>query len=306
MRKSILAILTIVIGSLSLSALQAETTQIPNALATNSAQDGATSGSTAAAGAVVRSPGASSSAIPSAALSSAWQQLSSSERGEVDGDFCFLVAVVLVLFWFASTTEVLRDDKPQDFGGATWSNKKPMRRTFSLAQSQMAWWFLLVLAAYLYLFRETGTITLSAQALTLMGLGSGTALGAAMIESNKGSDNQNTSSKPPDKLTVFEKTVSDLATAKANKQDTTTLEQQRDTQAPDFASKNFFNDILTDVNGISLHRFQSFVWTLVMGGIFLVEVVVHKKMPQFDEYTLALLGISSGTYLALKIPEQPN
>ena len=72
------------------------------------------------------------------------------------------------------------------------------------------------------------------------------------------------------------------------------------------ASKNFFNDILTDVNGVSLHRFQALIWTIVLGAVFLIEVVVEEKMPEFDPYVLGVLGISAGTYLGFKIPEQPS
>jgi hypothetical protein len=70
-------------------------------------------------------------------------------------------------------------------------------------------------------------------------------------------------------------------------------------------SEGFLNDILTDeANGISFHRFQMFVWTLVLGLLFIYSVWYRLSMPDFGATLLALLGISSGTYLGFKIPER--
>lgn len=69
-------------------------------------------------------------------------------------------------------------------------------------------------------------------------------------------------------------------------------------------SEGFLRDILTDSNGISFHRFQILVWTLVMVAIFCTEVYSDLLMPEFSTSLLALMGISSGTYLGFKIPEQ--
>lgn len=71
-----------------------------------------------------------------------------------------------------------------------------------------------------------------------------------------------------------------------------------------YTSKGFFKDMLSDSNGISLYRFQIAVWTLVIGYIFIFNVWDNLSMPQFDNTLLALMGISSGTYLGFKIPEQ--
>jgi hypothetical protein len=62
-------------------------------------------------------------------------------------------------------------------------------------------------------------------------------------------------------------------------------------------------DILSDANGVSFHRFQVAAWTLVLGIIFVIQVYKVLAMPNFDGSLLALLGISAGTYLGLKIPE---
>ena len=49
-----------------------------------------------------------------------------------------------------------------------------------------------------------------------------------------------------------------------------------------------------------------FVWTLALGVIFIVKVARNLEMPDFDTSVLGLMGISSGTYLGMKIPETPK
>ncbi len=68
--------------------------------------------------------------------------------------------------------------------------------------------------------------------------------------------------------------------------------------------KSFWHDILSDTNGISLRRLQIFVWTIVLGIIFVREVYNGLAMPEFNGTLLALMGVSSGTYIGFKFPEQ--
>src|SRR6185503_20122297 len=68
-------------------------------------------------------------------------------------------------------------------------------------------------------------------------------------------------------------------------------------------SRGFLKDVLSDESGISIHRLQLFVWTLVLGIIFCTVVYGSLEMPQFSNTLLGLMGISSGTYLGLKVPE---
>ena len=63
------------------------------------------------------------------------------------------------------------------------------------------------------------------------------------------------------------------------------------------ASQNFFTDILSGPEGVSFHHFQVVAWTITLGFIFLAQVFNSLLMPEFDAMLLALMGISSGTYL---------
>jgi hypothetical protein len=51
---------------------------------------------------------------------------------------------------------------------------------------------------------------------------------------------------------------------------------------------------------IAFHRFQIVVWTLILGVVFVFEVLTKLAMPVFDTTLLTLVGISSGTYLGFK------
>jgi hypothetical protein len=138
-------------------------------------------------------------------------------------------------------------------------------RPYSLSLFQMAFWFFLVVVAYVFMWLindELDTITDSV--LGLIGIGAATAIGASMIDRNKG------------------------------------VAANGDT------SRGFFRDVLSDAEGLSLYRFQMFVWTLVLGLIFCASVYRNLSMPEFSAALLGLMGISSGTYLGFKVPEKPT
>ena len=68
-------------------------------------------------------------------------------------------------------------------------------------------------------------------------------------------------------------------------------------------SGNFFEDLLTDAYGITLHRFQMLATTVILGVMFVIHVVNNLSMPEFDGTLLSLMGIAGGTYVGFKIPE---
>jgi hypothetical protein len=72
-----------------------------------------------------------------------------------------------------------------------------------------------------------------------------------------------------------------------------------------FQAENFLKDILSDADGISIHRFQMVVWTLVLSFIFVKGVYNDMAMPDFDSNLLTLQGISAATFVGLKMAE-PN
>ena len=81
-----------------------------------------------------------------------------------------------------------------------------------------------------------------------------------------------------------------------------------ETRAKTLAQRNrgqLLKDLLSEDEGegrvITFHRFQIVGWTLILGVVFVSEVLSKLSMPVFDATLLTLMGISSGTYLGFKV-----
>jgi hypothetical protein len=247
-----------------------------------------------------------------------------------------LLAMALA-FWKLGGVNLLRDSGPP--------NPEPGKRPFSLARVQVAWWFLLVVGCFLLIYMITGEFTMTEQALILIGIGTGTALGSAMIENSKrgGADSDLGVLKPQYATLAAEvaqleadrtaleteiaanpgSTDAEKLTRKADQgslnakkielagkgEQLEALKRKIDEATSGLTkpvSVTFWDDLVTDANGPSFHRFQMIAWTLILGGLFLVGVYKDLAMPQFSGTMLALMGISAGTYLGFKIPEKQN
>ena len=271
--------------------------------------------------------------------------------------------VLLVLFiWRARRDNILRDTTLVRLKDA---NKRP---PYSLARFQMAVWLFLILGSALFIYLVTGDYNIiTDQALVLMGIGVGTALGASAVDVGKlnavksaqaslaglktetavlSSQIDSMTKLSDEKPTPDPKDPSALAGLKT---ETAVLSSQTDSvtklssekpppdpRDPSAVSKltielgkkqglqaeaesrlnnassaafivdgseGFLLDVLSDANGVNVHRFQMLVVTVVLGILFCVGVYRNLAMPEFDTNLLALMGISSGAYLGLKIPE---
>ncbi len=67
-------------------------------------------------------------------------------------------------------------------------------------------------------------------------------------------------------------------------------------------SKGFWMDICGS-EGVSLHRIQIIAWTVVLVFVFIVQVFTKLAIPDFNPTLLGLLGLSAGTYVGFKFPE---
>lgn len=208
--------------------------------------------------------------------------------------------VILICFWLlAVKSDLLRDTGPAP---ADPNERKP----YSLARTQAAWWFFLVLASYLFIGMITGdfSTTITTTVLGLLGISAGTVVGSAFIDAGKAT----TQGKPA--AGAAGATGATGATGAAGTPGAAgaagaDASATRAAQPTPYVPKNeyWWLDILSDANGISFHRFQVAAWTFVLGIIFIIQVYKLLAMPTFDGSLLALLGISAGTYLGLKIPE---
>ena len=68
-------------------------------------------------------------------------------------------------------------------------------------------------------------------------------------------------------------------------------------------SRGLITDILSDKFGVSMHRFQGLIFNFIFGLTFLVEFWADNVFPEFNDAELALMGVSSGAYLAIKTNE---
>ena len=72
------------------------------------------------------------------------------------------------------------------------------------------------------------------------------------------------------------------------------------TQVPQ-PTQGFLKDLLTEGPGLSFHRYQMVLFTLILAVIFVAKTASALVMPEFDTTLLGLMGISSGTYLGFKL-----
>jgi len=243
----------------------------------------------------------------------------------------FIIGGALIIFLsLASRTDIVRD--------TTAPLRPDGRSPFSLGRMQMAWWFFLIIAAFFTLWVVTkDTDTINASALTLMGISAGTALGSAVIDAGKSSAREldryvpllDLNSKRSEiviqlkkQLEEEETTLAELRKARSAipTSDQGAIDANESLQVESKTRRALFKrqieffswapwkvvmyDLLADQNVISFHRFQIFVWTIVLGIIFTYKVYNELSMPDFSSTLLGLLGISAGTYLGFKLPEK--
>ena len=236
-----------------------------------------------------------------------------------------VVLFTLVLFvWLARTTNLIREP-----GTAVPGKLRP----YNLGRTQMAFWFFLIYVSYLVIWLITDSLdTITPSLLGLMGISAGTALGEALIDSGKDTakasqlqdftaEKQSLEQGIPElqsqinalnaKSALTPEDTANRDSLNKQLQDSRTrlsqLNQQIETLTPATTagvSEGVLRDILRDGSGYSFHRFQIFAWSIVLGIIFLSAVYNSLTMPEFSTTLLGLMGISSGTYIGFKFPEQ--
>lgn len=236
-----------------------------------------------------------------------------------------VLGTLILLVWLARTTNIIREPGPKPAGGKM--------RPYNLGRAQMAFWFFLVYASYITIWLITNALdTITASLLALIGISAGTALSEAMIDSGKDTAKASQLQDLTAEKQALEQSVPEVqsqvtgVSAKASMtpddqtnrdslskqlQDSRTrlavVNQQIQTLTPPASagiSAGFLRDILSDASGYSFHRFQIFAWTLVLGVIFVSSVYNQLTMPEFSTTLLGLMGISSGTYIGFKFPEE--
>ncbi len=240
-----------------------------------------------------------------------------------------ILGAVIAFLALARYTHIIRDPATP--------RRPDGRRPYSLARGQMAFWFFLVIASYFFLWIVTGDMdTLNASVLALIGISAGTALGSAFIDASKPISAGSSGNQPiVDVTRPHNEVLAELKKLRAEtQQELEALQKARalispsdkhaldeNEQQQNEVRKRLANyrwqsayfgwptwrgvmyDLLAENNQISFHRFQIFVWTLILGIMFVANVYSELAMPEFSATLLGLLGISAGTYVGFKLPE---
>lgn len=194
--------------------------------------------------------------------------------------FMFSALLVILFVLLAIHTNMVRDEvnSCDEFNDNAQKIKDKKRKQFintdnpySLAKVQLGLWTVIIASSYVYLDVLKGDCTwipINKTALVLMGLGAGTAAASTIMDKREIADNRPRHQNTP--------------------------------------SQGFFVDILSDDNGISIHRFQHLVWNCIAMIVYLYRVSGVDKgcvLPELSDTLLTLTGLSSATYLVLRSKE---
>jgi hypothetical protein len=192
--------------------------------------------------------------------------------------FAILAFVILTLMWIACFYFSKKDSLCKDVSFDRSGNRiKSQDSPYSYARTQLLWWTMIVLSCYVFFFGITGELApLNVTSVLLLGFGA-VVYGAGKIIDNR------------------------------------QIAESKGTRNQDYGGQNkeppdFVKDILSDDNGISIHRFQAAFFNVAFGVGFIgffIKGLINKTYPfaDFTEWQFALIGISSATYLGLKASE---
>lgn len=192
-----------------------------------------------------------------------------------------IIGVILVLSGLLAVyTNMLRDEitdcdqfdeAASEAQRKTKTKKVSKKSPYSLAKTQFAGWTVIIASSYIYLSLTKGDCAdaaINKTALVLMGIGTGILTASAIMDKREALENR-----------------------------------QRHQNRP---TRGFFTDILSDENGISIHRFQNFVWTSIAMIVYVMKVAHVQsgcQMPELSDTLLALTGISGVTFLTMRASE---
>lgn len=182
----------------------------------------------------------------------------------------FIVTMVggLLLFAFSS---ICRDESYDENGVLRPYKERP----YSYSRVHLFWWTMIILGCYIAFLALYGhLVPLNMTTVVMLGLGAAVLAGGKIIDERQ-------------------------------KNNTPLGQRSQDHNAK---CDSFFKDILSDDNGVSIHRFQTIVFNLAFGigfiSFFVTAVCVHQyPFIDFNSWQFALLGISSATYLGIKATE---
>jgi hypothetical protein len=142
-----------------------------------------------------------------------------------------------------------------------------IHKPYSLSRFQLLWWTVIIISCYLLLFAIRDDFALLSQStLILLGISVAGTSFAAVVDYSQ-SDKGRHQDQP---------------------------------------GVNFIQDVLSDDDGISVHRYQNLIFTFIFGVIFFYKVLATGNMPNFGPLELSLMGLSTAAYVGLKTSENKD
>jgi hypothetical protein len=156
-------------------------------------------------------------------------------------------------------------------------------KPYSFSRTQLAWWTLIILSSFVTIIlsnKNHDAPQFNRSIIILLGISAGTLASARITE-------------------ISEQKNGALVSAAFSQNQ---------------VSESFLLDILSDKTGVSIHRLQTVIFNMVFGSWFIYKVItnlvlasdVNMIMPEISDNNLILLGISTGTYIALKTGENKS
>jgi len=144
-------------------------------------------------------------------------------------------------------------------------------RSYSLSKTIFLFWTVIIFSSLFYLgIGYNDFPPLNSSTLILLGIAAATAAAGAAVDHTQSAD--------------------------------PTVQRMQDVEK----TKGFLTDILSDQYGLSLSRCQTMGFNLIYGCVFISTVIAKHTFYLFTPETLTLLGISTGAYALLKIPENSS
>jgi len=225
------------------------------------------------------------------------------------------IATATIIFLACARTTAMRDSVIPQI--------RLVDRPYSLGRFQMAVWFTLILTSFLFIFAVTLDLnSITPESFVLLGMSGTTALAAVAVDQNKDSP---MSRIQTNLVAMGIKTRDDVDRLYAAVQNgnggqlastviqganigpnsasgmpanpTPTIDlmvKEYEAQVKDIVSSGFLKDLVNDINGPTIHRWQILIWTLVLGTIYLIRTYMNLETPSFGTNLLALMGIAGG------------
>lgn len=204
---------------------------------------------------------------------------------KVESWIAYLVLAIFLygVYYYFRNSALCRDDSyyPDN------TLKEIEKRPYSFSKVQLLWWTLIIISCFIWFFAQYGVLLPFNQTSILLLSGGlvvrlfGKSIDNSQISRNKKNNQQrlNNQGRP---LPTRHQDIND--------------------------SQGFLTDILSDESGITVHRMQAVIFNIIYGVAFIAFFINSMKAQQypfieFEDWQLALLGISAAGYLSLKTME---